>query len=73
MYIKLYIKKTSFYGGECALPTLQRMLSRQMERASLRAFEASPEFDPMDMLRFAACKAPESGLWLLPNPAPYRS
>ena len=60
---------TSFYGGECALPTLQRMLSRQMERASLRAFEASPEFDPMDMLRFAACKAPESGLWLLPNPA----
>ena len=57
----------SFYGGETSLPLLQRMLSRQLERASFLAFESSADFTLKDRLRFEACKAASSSRFLLTN------
>ena len=59
----------TFYGGEPSLPLLQRMLSRQLERASLLAFENSADFTQEDRIRFEACKAASSSRFLFPNTA----
>ena len=57
----------TFYSGDPSLPLLQRMLSRQMERASFLAFENSPAFTQLDRIRFEACKAASSSRFLLPT------
>ena len=59
---------STFYDGAHRLPTLQRMLSRQLEASSLSAFLNSPECNPKDALRILSCKSKSSGLWLTPCP-----
>ena len=60
---------SSFYDGASRLPTLQRMLSRQLEASSLNLFLNSPECTRKDALRILSCKSKCSGAWLSPCPS----